>query len=107
MTIADQVRAMYDLGPDDRVTLAQRQRVKRMRRAHDRNFAGLNRYLIENSPTFDDYLDVAHQAHDQLVEAGFEEKKLYGSRRNYNHNNGLTIVGNHMLNNASDWGSSL
>ena len=26
MTTADQVRAMYDLGPDDRVTLAQRQR---------------------------------------------------------------------------------
>ena len=110
MTIQDQVRAMYDLGPDDRITLAQRSRVKRMRRAYDRNFSGLNQYLLEKSPTFADYIDVAHQAYDQLVAAGFEEKKTTGGRRPSNTSSlgqFRRLVGNHMLNNASDWGQDL
>ena len=61
MTTADQVRAMYDLGPNDRITLAQRQRVKRMRRAYDRNFTGLNEYLVQESPTFDEYIENARK----------------------------------------------
>jgi hypothetical protein len=110
MTLKDQVRYMYDLGPDDRITVAQMGRVRRMRRAYDRNFGGLNQYLLEKSPTFADYIDVAHQAYDQLVAAGFEEKKTTGGRRPSNTSSleqFRRLVGNHMLNNASDWGQDL
>ena len=80
MNLVDEVRAVYGLEPNDRVTIAQRQARMRKRRAYDRNFAGLNRYLVENSPTFTDYIEVANQAYDQLLDAGFEQRTFYGRR---------------------------
>jgi hypothetical protein len=108
MDLASEVRARYGLEEGDRITLAQRQAVMAQRRGYDRNITGLNQYLIQESPSFQDYLEHANLVYDQFVEAGFDTLQRTGRRTGTTALGQLAlVVGKHILDNSSDWGEDI
>ena len=105
LTAAEEVKLRYNT---DRATLAQIRAVTNQRRAYDRNITGINEYLIQESPTFQDYLEHANLAYDQLVDAGLDTLQRTGPRAGTTALGQLALtVGGHILENSSDWGEEI